>query len=112
MVTETWAEPSPGRTMMLTTSVRGAILFMFIATAPAAGWTGTATRVPQAVILSADASEFALPEALERLWSLFRRVKAKDGCHIDPDGRCTAAQIPESRRKDGCHIDPFGRCIP
>jgi hypothetical protein len=55
-----------------------------------------------------QAEELILPDALERFWTRLIRMAAQDGCHIDPNGRCTQ----EPQQKDGCHIDPDGRCRP
>lgn len=44
------------------------------------------------------------------LWSLLERVWEKEGCRIDPDGRCVTE--PVVAPKNGCSIDPFGRCLP
>ncbi len=94
------------------TSVRRTILFLLLATTLAAVWTPSASGAQRESIRSAQAEEGALPEFFNRLWSFLRGVEGKDGCHIDPNGRCTPAQSPETQRKDGCHIDPFGRCLP
>ena len=94
------------------TSVRRTILFLLCAVALAAAWPSSAAGAPRESIRSAQAGESVVPEFFNRLWSLLRRVEGKDGCHIDPDGRCTSAQPPEHQRKDGCRIDPLGHCIP
>lgn len=52
--------------------------------------------------------ELAVPEIFSRIWSFLRRVESKEGCHIDPLGRCAPAPQP----KEGCNIDPNGRCLP
>ena len=87
---------------MPTASVRRTILFIMLAVL-AGVWPSSAAIAQRNGTLSAQADELNLPEILERLWSFLRRVE-KDGCHIDPNGRCAA--------KDGCHIDPDGRCLP
>ncbi len=43
------------------------------------------------------------------LWSLLERVWEKEGCSIDPFGRCLREPVTP---KIGCSIDPFGRCLP
>ena len=34
-----------------------------------------------------------------------------NGCQVDPDGRCRAGQSPV-QSKNGCELDPNGRCTP
>lgn len=111
-VMETWVEYSPGRAAMPTTVVRRTIVSLLLVTALAAPWPSSAAVAQRESIRSAQAEERTVPEFFNRLWSFLGRVEGKDGCHIDPHGRCTPAQSPEPRRKDGCHIDPFGRCLP
>jgi hypothetical protein len=43
------------------------------------------------------------------LWSLLERVWEKEGCSIDPFGRCV--KEPVVVPKEGCLIDPHGRCL-
>jgi hypothetical protein len=52
----------------------------------------------------------ATTELLDRVLS-FLLPHLKEGCHLDPDGRChlSAAQPPYT--KAGCHLDPDGRCL-
>ena len=33
-----------------------------------------------------------------------------NGCLIDPSGRCVA--VPQETTKEGCRIDPSGGCVP
>jgi hypothetical protein len=52
-----------------------------------------------------------IPDVLSQAWSFLTGGWSKEGCHIDPNGRCvtTAAPLPT---KEGCHIDPDGgQCI-
>lgn len=44
------------------------------------------------------------------LWSLLERAWEKEGCLIDPNGRCVKESVVVP--KEGCRIDPFGRCLP
>lgn len=94
------------------TSVRRTVLFLLIATVLAAAGPSSAAGIQRESIRSAQAGESVVPEFFNRLWSLLRRDEGKDGCHIDPHGRCTPAPPPEHQRKDGCRIDPLGRCLP
>ena len=51
--------------------------------------------------------------SFDRLWSLLLGAWAKEGCNIDPNGRCVT-QGPAQQTKEGCGIDPDGRplCKP
>lgn len=43
------------------------------------------------------------------LASLWRIVTAEEGCRMDPDGRCSPAQL---QTEEGCGMDPNGQCAP
>jgi len=64
-----------------------------------------------------------------RLWSLLARPWTKNGCEVDPNGRClTKGSRPvagdngceldpsgvrcPATTKNGCSVDPSGRCLP
>ena len=100
--------------MPTTTSVRRTILFFLFLTVLVTVWPSSAAGAQRREsFLSAPAAELAVTEFFGRLWALLQgRPQGKDGCHIDPDGRCAPIQRPEPLRKDGCHIDPNGRCNP
>lgn len=57
-----------------------------------------------------DASTVAAPLAHLRSW--FLSVWEKNGCAIDPWGRCptSSATAPQSTADNGCGVDPGGRC--
>jgi hypothetical protein len=96
---------------MHTASVRRTILFILLAVLTAA-WPSSAAPAQRNSSLSAQADERTMiPEIFDRLWSFLRRAESKDGCHIDPLGRCVPEQKP-THRKEGCNIDPWGRCVP
>lgn len=94
------------------TSVRRTILFLLLAAVLAASSPSSAVGAQRESIQSAHVEERAVPEFFERIWSFLRGMEGKDGCRIDPFGRCTPTQSPEPRRKEGCNIDPNGRCLP
>ena len=50
---------------------------------------------------------------LGNFWSFLRSVWEKEGCGIDPWGRCVSGpdQSPPLQPKEGCNIDPNGHCI-
>ncbi len=49
-----------------------------------------------------------IPDVLSAVWGFVTGGWMKEGCQIDPSGRCV---IPLPT-KEGCNIDPFGRCLP
>ena len=76
------------------------------------------------------ATELASPNLFSRLWSLLASwskngcsvdpsgrclnqggtlTTGDNGCSVDPDGRCQASQAT-SQTKNGCQVDPSGRC--
>jgi len=48
---------------------------------------------------------------LDDVWRFLRIVWSREGCHIDPDGRCATNPAPQPTQKEGCHIDPNGQCL-
>lgn len=44
---------------------------------------------------------------LSRFWRLLKSAWTKEGCNIDPNGRCVTQKVDT-----GCNIDPNGRCHP
>ena len=90
---------------MPTTFVRRTILFLLFAAVFATAWPSSAAGAQRQSIRPVQAGEWAVPEVFNRLWSFLGGVDVKDGCHIDPFGRCATGA-------DGCHIDPNGRCVP
>lgn len=57
-------------------------------------------------------AESWLGELSPLVWlrSLLERVWEKEGCSINPFGRCVTE--PVVTPKNGCLIDPNGRCLP
>jgi hypothetical protein len=90
---------------MKTVSIRRKILFLLLVLVLATPWAlvaGPERERPRTM----QGIELAVPEIFGRIWSFLWRGGSKEGCHIDPNGRC----VPEP--KEGCNIDPFGRCLP
>ncbi len=56
-------------------------------------------------------AESWLDELSPLVWlrSLLERVWEKEGCLIDPNGRCVTTPVAP---KAGCMIDPHGQCLP
>lgn len=54
------------------------------------------------------------PAPLGWLWGLLTGKWTKEGCTIDPYGRCLSSQTAPGSQltpKEGCSIDPYGRCL-
>lgn len=67
-------------------------------------------RPPRAPEVSAS----TLLDLVGRVWGFFTGHREKEGCYIDPDGRCVPrAPLPPTIQADsGCYIDPSGGCRP
>lgn len=83
-----------------------ASVLVFPCTASAGPRPGSARTV------EISASAF-LEDLFGRAWT-FLTGAGKEGCHIDPDGRCVPRSLselqPTIQTDTGCHIDPDGRC--
>jgi hypothetical protein len=83
------------------------LFLLLLLTAPwqasAAGARASRQSPPNVESLSTALVSWAW-EALARLWN-------KNGCGIDPDGRCALEPAPSIHAKNGCRIDPDGRCL-
>ena len=117
---------STGRDIMTATTFRRWIaVFAF---GVLLGMPLTSTAGPRIPVPRIGAEE-GPPALFSKLWSLLTRAWAKEGCHIDPYGRCLDASKvtkngcsvdpngrcePDSQimPKNGCSIDPYGRCLP
>jgi hypothetical protein len=60
------------------------------------GWSGIAGTVGE--------------ESYSAFWSFVTRLWAKNGCQVDPSGRCLP--LPGHAADNGCSADPNGRCLP
>ena len=51
-------------------------------------------------------------DPLASLWSWLAQVWVKNGCAIDPWGRCLSGSVPAppAGADNGCGLDPSGRC--
>jgi hypothetical protein len=91
-------------------SLRRKTALLLLTSLLALPWAATATPRPESP-RRAEAAASAFLDVLARAWSLFTGVLNKEGCHIDPSGRCIPAEPPSTIQTDtGCHIDPNGRC--
>ena len=88
------------------TQVRRRLLtfaLLLLLAAPAA-WSAPALRSGPASVPSWTNQALALLAGWMGLGP--STVWTKEGCKLDPDGRC----LPPL--KEGCKLDPFGRCLP
>lgn len=96
---------------MTNVSIRRKSLFLFLLIAlvatPWAAAGGPRPESPRAAHAVEDVPFFG------NFWRFLRSVWEKEGCNIDPDGRCVnePAQTPPLQPKEGCGIDPWGRCV-
>lgn len=67
----------------------------------------SATRLPSGGGRSGYLTESASSDLLDRVLGFLRIITIKEGCKLDPDGRCSEP----SHAKEGCKLDPNGRCI-
>jgi hypothetical protein len=57
-----------------------------------------------------SAAGFSPVDLLGRAWGGLLSLWMKNGCIIDPDGRCAAGQVAAPAPDNGCIIDPNGGC--
>lgn len=97
---------------MLTASFRRTTILLLLVAVLAAPWASAAApriEIPE----QEKAVQTAPSEFFGRLWSFLWNLRSKEGCRIDPNGRCVIGPAqPPAQTKSGCHIDPFGRCVP
>jgi hypothetical protein len=94
---------------MTSTGLRRKAVLLLLASALAFPWAASAgPREANARAVAPFTSTF-LEDLLDRAWSFFTSVRNKEGCHLDPHGRCAPGAI---RTDEGCHLDPSGRCAP
>lgn len=93
-------------------SLRRKTVVLLLAALLAFPWASTASpRVESPRWAEAAASEFL--DFLARGWGALTGIWDKEGCNIDPFGRCMPSAPPSTIQTDtGCHIDPSGRCVP
>ena len=63
-----------------------------------------------------DSVRFEAAAPLAILWNWLSHVLAKNGCMLDPGGRCLpgtgAVPVLPAGADNGCGLDPWGRCHP
>lgn len=91
-------------------SLRRKAVLLLLAAVLAFPWASTASPRPESP-RRAESAAPALLDLLARARSFLAGAWDKEGCHIDPNGRCIPAAPPSTTQTDvGCNIDPFGRC--
>jgi len=50
------------------------------------------------------------PDLFARLWSFLIQTWSKNGCEMDPSGRCLHQDSTSVSGDNGCSVDPDGRC--
>jgi len=81
------------------------VLFLLAALLTTAPWASAAPRHGGGRPARASVVG-AIPDVLVQAWRFLTGIWNKEGCHIDPNGRCVTNAVDT-----GCHIDPDGRCI-
>ena len=89
---------------MMTPSSRKALVVLvafFLATTAVSAESSSGARARPARAVASN----SMMESFSGFWSVLASFWTKNGCQVDPNGRC----LPT---KNGCQIDPSGRCLP
>jgi hypothetical protein len=96
---------------MLTVSLRRKTLLLLLVAALVTPWASAASPLPESLrvgqVLESD-------PLVGPVWRLLRSAWTKEGCRLDPNGRCAsqpAKNPPPPQTKAGCRIDPNGFCL-
>ncbi len=90
---------------------RAAVLILLVLSLGISGAHAATVRSKVQPVESKTAPRSAI-ERIEAWWNLFAVAWNKEGCRIDPWGRCVvnpATQAPTTHA--GCGIDPLGLCV-
>jgi hypothetical protein len=71
----------------------------------------SATSLPSGEGRPVHLTESASPDLLGRVLGFLRMIRTKEGCKLDPNGRCSVHKAEPPHTKEGCKIDPDGRCL-
>lgn len=97
---------------MIRTGLRRKTVLLLLAAVllfPWAASAGPQTASPR----GEHVSTFTFLGLLGRAWGVLTATWEKEGCHIDPSGRCIPVRPETTIQTDtGCHIDPNGGCRP
>lgn len=98
------AEPTSSGVLMPTLR-RLAVLLILVAIP----WTASAAN-PRSERNSKPAKAAPARSFLDHAWAFLVGAWTKEGCGIDPSGRCALATVPTDQADIGCGVDPNGRC--
>lgn len=75
---------------------------------------GSAAAEPPPRAGKSNPVDSSVAAPLSSLWSWLASLWEKNGCAIDPGGRCLpdTAPVQPALTDNGCGIDPWGRCLP
>lgn len=97
---------------MPTLSLRRRVVFLLLlSTLAAAPWAAAGPRRESPP--AGRAAAFLVLDLLSRAWSHLTGFRIKEGCNIDPNGRCLTGASPvppPATDEEGCNIDPNGLC--
>lgn len=74
---------------------------------PASSWAGPRSHSAA----RPSRHQTAVRSPLSWLWNTLVSGREKEGCRIDPNGRCLAVS-PQQTADAGCSADPYGQCLP
>ncbi|MEO6193811.1 MAG: hypothetical protein ABIS20_12435, partial [Thermoanaerobaculia bacterium] len=109
-VMEAAGEPPPGKEPVMRVPRKAAVLVLL---ALSLGTSGLfAAKAPSEGRPAKTATRSAA-HLFDALWGRVTGVWIKEGCRIDPLGRCSTNPAPQTQPADaGCGSDPLGRCSP
>lgn len=84
------------------------VFLLYLVAAPGGAFAASARGVRH----SSRKVETPLAALLLRAWDSLARLWTKNGCGVDPDGRCATASTSTSNVDNGCGVDPNGLCSP
>ncbi|HYO11759.1 MAG TPA: hypothetical protein VE685_01015 [Thermoanaerobaculia bacterium] len=96
---------------MTTHSLRRKVVFLLLlSTLVATPWAAAGPRRQSP--RTGQAAPLLIFDLVSRAWSRLMGHQPKEGCHIDPNGRCLtgASPAPPPVTETGCYIDPNGLC--
>jgi uncharacterized protein with LGFP repeats len=94
-------------------TLRRAAVFVLLGLILGAPWSAALGARPGRVSPEATRAEPMPLALLQPLWNLLARAWSKEGCTMDPLGRCLPGTAPTSdpQTDEGCRIDPLGGCL-
>jgi hypothetical protein len=101
---------------MFTASFRRTAVLVSLVAVLATPWS-FASAPQTRDVRPAKVVEPASPDLLNLVLSFFRTSRnktpfLKEGCKLDPDGRCHTSAVQSPQTWEGCKADPNGHCLP